>query len=264
MSELVDALNTAEIDESEVVAEKDYSATKAVSAANMFSEEWTDYVLKLFSDDEMDNGHPKCEGLRRIVNLLVGYSTSTIISNAPPTFENFGNATVAVRVQVHVTNEDHPMYGKVLTQDAVTDVNSRNTPAPFHMHPSASSFTRSEASAFRKILHLKNTVSAEELAPENAGNDEPIWESDEVIGDEQIMAIDAVSRRCNLSVLEYINSGSSGAKYEFIEQIRKSTALSMIKHLNKIQQGKCARPKTVGNYNPSWKTENNKKRGIEL
>lgn len=263
MSELIDSLNQAAFEDSEVLAEKDYTKGGNASAANMFSEDWTKYVMQLFSDDELDNGHPKCEGLRRVVNLLVGpILDSNILNNEPPKLDNFGNATVAVRIRVRVKNEDHPLCGEIITQDAITDVNSRNTPAPFHLHPSASSFTRSESSAFRKILHLQSIVSAEELAPEGA-DESPIWEPDEVIGDEQIMAMDSIARRCNISLLEYINSGSSGQKYNFIEQIPKATALSMIKHLNKIQQAKATRPKTVGNYEKDWRVENNRRRGIE-
>lgn len=223
-----------------------------------YSEEWHDYAMRQFRDDELEGGNPIHAGLIRVTELLIGpiYSRK-VVSHIGPSDSNRGTATVAMRIKVKVTNPQHAFVGELISEDGVGDVNNRNTPAPFHMHPSASAKTKAEAQALRNILRLRRVVSADEVAPEGS-NDNDLFSPDSLITDEHINVLDLVCKRTNISVLDYINCGR--AKYGVVEQIPSSAAINMIKFLNKIQSGQEKRPENVGKYEADWREKNEGKK----
>lgn len=223
-----------------------------------YSEEWHEFVMRHFRDDELEGGNPVHAGLIRVTENLIGPIVHRhLISNIGPADNNRGTATVAMRVEVEVTNPQHFFVGRTISEDGIGDVNSRNTPAPFHMHPSASAKTKAEAQALRNILRLRRVVSADELSPEGSSN-EDLFSPDTLITDEHINVLDIVCKRCNISVLDYINSGKQ--RYAVVEQIPSSVAINMIKFLNKIQSGQEKRSETIGKYDPEWREKNEGKK----
>lgn len=224
---------------------------------------WQDYIMSQFRSEELQEGKPTCDGLRRVTEAFIGPITSkTITELYPPNENNNYTSTVVVRIQVLVTkNASHPHYGKMIIEDEAADVNKSNTDAPYCYYQSATATTRAEARALRKILKLR-TVAAEEVGqgvkPEESTNEsqpevqEVDWTHEEPIGDEQITCLDVVCRRCNINVMDYINAGTQ--KYENIRQVSKEKARKMIQHINSILQGKAETPQGVGTYESNWKT----------
>ena len=216
-----------------------------------FSEEWHDYVIRQFRDDELQGGHPIRDGLERVAQKLIGPIVSKqITGNIGPNKDNYGTATVSVSLKFIVKNEQHPLIDDYLIQDGIADVNSRNTPHPFNLHASSTAASKAESQALRKALGLRKLVAAEELAPDDAAI-EDVFLPDSVISNEQINIIDLLCRRTNLSVLEFINIGE--IKYAFVKQIPSSKAQNMIKLLNEIQSGK--KTVTIKPYDPAWRVK---------
>jgi hypothetical protein len=131
-------------------------------APAMTSPKWTDYVLGLFEKNELDNGSPKADALRRVAELLLGPFNNRTKVEQVPTIENGGRATVSVEIELLAN-------GQVFSGAA--DVYSGNTERTFAVHAVATAETRAEGRALRKALRLTKVLTAEEL--QNADVDEP-------------------------------------------------------------------------------------------
>jgi hypothetical protein len=224
---------------------------------------WSEYVMRQFEDDELINEAPKCDGCRRVVELLIGPIVKTELSHvtAPSTLNN-GTATIAVRVGVHVTHESHPLLGQIVYGEDIADVNKANCDAPYHKHASATAATRAEGRVLRKLLRLNNIQTAEELSQRADDVDADLdWQVDEPISDAQISAIDMVCKRLDVDVMGFICSGKR--IYDDIHSVNKTTAQSMLKELNKLQRKKKEAPQGVGSYQPDWRTKNGKDTSVE-
>ena len=217
---------------------------------------WSEYVMRQFEDDELINEAPKCDGCRRVVELLIGPIVTCGLSHvtAPSTLNN-GTATIGVRVNVKVTNESHPLCGTLISGEDIADVNKANCDAPYHKHASATAATRAEGRVLRKLLRLNNIQTAEELSQRADDVDADLdWQVDEPISDAQISAIDMVCKRLDVDVMGFVSSGKK--IYEDIHSVNKTTAQSMLKELNKLQRKKKEAPQGVGVYQPNWRTKN--------
>ena len=220
---------------------------------NIDSPEWSDYVMTHFQDDEMDNGHPTCDGLRRVTELLIGPIVGRKVNVIQaPSKNNYGTSTVCCTVTVMNNMPNHILYQQIIHEEDAADVNKYNTQEPYHMHATATATTRAEARALRKILRLRTVIAAEELADDGVISDYgDIWKPDDQIDEEQISLLDVVSERCDVNVLDYVNSGEK--QYKNIKEVSKTKASEMIQHLNKIQQGKSEQPVGVGTYDANWR-----------
>lgn len=231
-----------------------------VTPPNMLSYEWANYVVEhLLEDEELENGNPIRDGLLRVAENVVGPLVDRQIVNFNPAHkENFGTATVHVRLTLAVTNEAHPAYGivKTISEDGIADVNSMNTPQPFSKHQSGSASTKAEAQALRKILKLRKAVTADEVTPDDMPFDVDVYLPETPASPEQITLIDIMCRRTNMSVLDFINSGE--IKYVAIQQVPSYKAQSMIKFLGDIQSEKRERP-TKKPYDPRWREQDAKR-----
>lgn len=224
---------------------------------SMDSPEWADYVLSQFRSDEMDQGNPTCDGLRRVTESLIGPITGRDVQiHQAPNKENYGTATVICTVRVLNNIPSHLLFGREISEQDAADVNKYNTQAPFHLHPTATATTRAEARALRKLLRLKKVIAAEELAGDVVDDFADAWSPSDPVQDEQINLLDIVCQRCDINVMEYVNSGER--VYNTIYELDKNKAQTMIQHINKIQQGKADRPHGVGRYESNWRKSNEK------
>lgn len=210
------------------------------------SPEWSDYVKSLLLPDEIYNDQPKCDGLKRLVELLIGPIIRKQLKciKAPSVHDN--TATIAVSIMCESKElKTH------LIEESIADANeSNNHNEPYCYHMSATAETKAEARCYRKLLRLKNVIAAEEGMSSN--DMIPINNSNNKITNIQIEGIDRLANRLNLNVMDFVNIGSSGKKYENVNDIEFDTALKMIEFMNAISSGK-AKPEGVGEYNPNWR-----------
>ena len=223
------------------------------------TEKWSEWVISQFTDDELENGAPTCDGLRRVAEDVLGpIEKVEVIKNDTPAINNKGNATVVVGVTISpVWLEGHPRYGKYIYVEDLADANRLNTPEEIFKHPSATAGTRAESRAYRKMLRLRKILTAEELAS-NEANLEEDWSPSTPITDQQITVIDMLCGRTNMNVLDFINCGDS--KYVCVEQVSEQSAQKMLQYLNRIQRKDAPRPDDMGDYDENWRIKNDDSR----
>lgn len=142
---------------------------EADNTPKMGDPEWSDYVLKMFSSDEIDNGNPKVDGLRRIAYKLLGPFNSETNVVQSPKFDQ--GATVVVRVSY---KDPETRIERFI--DGAADVTTGNTASPYCYHAVSTAETRAEGRALRKMLGLVKVLAAEEM--QNATVDEPKGDDD--------------------------------------------------------------------------------------
>jgi hypothetical protein len=248
-----------EVDESVVsedLSPEELEKLQVEVAPHIFSDQWSEFVMGQFEEDEMDGDAPTCAGCRRIVQKLIGPIIKCgVAAHTPPQTNNHGTATVVYQVEVFVTNEEHPAFlapGGTLFYEDIADVNQDNCDFPYSKHASATAATRAEARIYRKMLNLRNVIAAEEVSERANEEDGDInWTPDDPITQDQIAIINMICSRVNLSVIDFMNSGRQ--KYADISQIPNRTAVRMIKELNNFQQGVKTKPTTVPAYDPNWR-----------
>jgi len=219
------------------------------------SEKWSEWVISQFADDELENGAPTCDGLRRVAEDVIGpIAKVEVIKNDTPNVSNKGNATVVVGVTIEpVMLEGHPRHGSYIYVEDLADANRLNTPEEIFKHPSATAGTRAESRVYRKMLRLRKVLTAEELASNESDLDEG-WSPSTPITDQQITVIEMLCKRTNMNVLDFINCGDS--KYVCVEQVSEQSAQKMLQYLNRIQRKDADRPDDVGEYDENWKVKN--------
>lgn len=213
---------------------------------SMKDPEWSDYVISKFESDEMINGNPTVDGLRRVTELVLGpiIDCQTEVVQVP-TKENEGRATAICTVTVFVGNYEKRVGGS-------GDAWHKNTDMPYSKFPVAMAETRAEGRALRRLLQLRKVVAAEELS-DNLTDEQDYTQK---ISDNQVNFIEVFckpeGRGLNINVAKFINSGSK--TYSSIRQLDHSTASACIQTLSGYQQNIETIPDTIKNYDHEWRS----------
>ena len=221
-----------------------------VSAPSICDPEWSDYVLSKFEYDELVDGSPTVDGLRRVTELVLGpiiEMKSNIVQT--PDKENQGRATVSCSITVVINWSDN-LHHRTATGSG--DAWHKNTDMPYSKFPVAMAETRAEGRALRRLLQLRKVVAAEELS-EVSSSEEPDYS--ENINDSQISFIDvmckSVGRGLDISVEKLIRS-----QYPVVSTIRDvkhSQASEVIQRLSHYQQKMEEIPEAIKGYDSNWR-----------
>lgn len=158
-------------------------------------ENWTDWVLDQLDEDEIFNQMPKADGLRRLIEKLIG----TIIGQytdviTSPSSINGSYATVKHKIDIKTRDNEFLHF------EGAADVAYNTLVKPFNNHLVATAETKAEARAFKRALKIK-TVTAEEI--ENTNTDS-VTENNKDIDDTQIRCIDLIAGRLNIDVEKFL------------------------------------------------------------
>lgn len=239
--EIKQVFSSAEV--AEDVKNEDKATVELPPIPDITDKDWSDYVMKHFEPDELVDGNPTAEGLRRVAQLLLG----EIVESGPipvswPNENNPCSATMIYKVVIDWKLGDRPGL-RVFSE--IADVSEYNTESEFRKHASATASTRAEGRALRKALKLKHVIAAEENT--TVALEEEIL----LIKSNQVNIINLLCSRNNIDVVKFINSGS--AKYDNIEQIPYIKATSMIAVLNKYTSDKTQIPQNLIGYKKDWR-----------
>jgi hypothetical protein len=211
---------------------------------DMHSPDWSDYVLSLFETDEMFNGNPTVDGLRRIAGTLLGpIIRSETFLVQPPTEDNNNHA--AVEHVVHIMWDKNPTDIRIFRD--VADIWPGNVVDPFDRRTSTTAATIAEGRALRKALQLKRVFSTEEVSELP-----PQGESDK-INNSQITWLNMMCQRNDINVLALIKN--SKGKYDKIEDVPYSVYINMRKYLSDYQNDVRDVPDNIKGYDPNWRKQ---------
>ena len=209
-----------------------------------YDPEWSEYLLDQLSDNELINGAPTVDGLRRITEKCFGEiveSKSDIVET--PTSQN--NQRCTIRHTLTITKYRNT---QTISVDGCVDVLYHKTPYPFKDHLVATADTRAEGKALRRALKIK-VITAEELQNED---EQEVLSSDEVVNDQQILAINQLCKRINISVSSFVTGEYNTTKK--INDLRNLEARLLISKLSEFQRTPKDIPKSYIGYDDNWKT----------
>ena len=213
------------------------------------SPDWNEYVLQHFQPDELVDGNPSVDGLRRVTELLLGQivvGKAVVVQSPSP--ENDGRCVVSYNVQVRdKTNPDNPY--DAMEQTSVADCFAGNCDPRFAVFASAVAETRAEGRALRKLLRLRKVIAAEEAglvpAEENGLNGK--------ITTTQISFIETLCQRNDINIPVYLGDSKKFTFNGKLEDIPYRSAVQIISHLSEMQRNKSdINPKYKG-YSPNWR-----------
>ena len=168
------------------------------------SPEWQDYVTAQFWEKELVEGKPKCDGLRRVFEKLIGPIMSTEIDCLQtPSIANINRSTVKCRIKFK-----DMLDGEIKEVSDLSDCDDKNTKKPFSNYPSNTAATTAESRCLRKALRY-HTVSFEEV-----GNIETSTEVEEVsrdassITDTQKKTIENMSKKLGIVLNKFLQQES--------------------------------------------------------
>ena len=132
------------------------------------SDGWDRYVMGLFKDNELMDGYPKVNGLRRVANLVLGNIVSSKPSYVFVTQGDTRSVTVSYEIQVEWKLNTPVGFGNMGL--AALDVRTfgglsccnEDMSSPYGRHPAAVAESKAEGRALRKALGL-NVIAAEEM-----------------------------------------------------------------------------------------------------
>lgn len=225
-----------------------------VNTPDRSSPEWNDYVMSLFEDDELFDGRPTCNGLRRVAELVLGpVAVSRPSQVFPPTDDGgLGRATVVWEV----------VFANGQLFSDVADCWEGNTDDAFCVFNTATAATRAEGRALRKALGVK-TVAAEEMTSKNTASvakeisskrnssTEGEYDDSQRMTDPQANFIDVKAKQLDINVAEFFKVVFN---LNVNRKIDKRQASAAIERLNEYQGDNSLIPEEILSYSNDWRS----------
>lgn len=205
--------------------------------------EWHDFVMGHFRDDELFEGRPYVDGLRRVVEILVGNIVDQHVTVVQAPNENNGRwATVIMTIEFgDLYNYNIPTARFSDASDCfIGNVLDEN----MAKYPTAIAVTRAEGRIYRKALGLKRIIAVEEA--------DTFVQADDTkkITDTQINFINQICKQTNINALSFMRSGTT--TFKSIKEIPTDTAANMIQKLASYKNNVSKIPESIKGYAEGW------------
>jgi hypothetical protein len=211
------------------------------------SPEWNDYVLSLFTNEELVDGNPTVDGLRRVTELVLGkiISTSVDIVQAP-SMSNGNCCVLKYRINIVPDNID---IKETLSYEAAADCSSNNCDARFAVFATAVAETRAEGRVLRKALRLRKVIAAEEAVA--VPHEDSL--SDGRITQTQIKFIEVLSQRNDINIVKYLSAAKDFKFTGRLEDIPYKSAVTVIAHLSEMQRNNASISPKFKGFEQDWR-----------
>lgn len=202
---------------------------------------WTPYVLGLLREDEVVEGCPKVDGLRRVIEIALG-KVVTSKSKVVSTFAGNGNNLVSVvehELEIRIGDCQKGNY-TYLRYSGCADAGDHNTKSPYNKYATAMAETRAEGRALRKALRL-NVAVAEEMEDKSfiSVNDE-----EKGLSVSKIKILNMMCRRLNIDTRNFINK-TLNSDYNSIVGVYDKDHQLLVDTLNKYTQDMSSIPEEI-------------------
>lgn len=210
---------------------------------------WTEFLLGKLHQDEIHEGFPKAEGLRRLAYEYLGdiITSNSNTIQAPSQANNFHAV-----VEHHLRIRCHD--GEIREWREVADTFPGNCEPAFARFIATCS-TRARGRAYRMALRLRACTWEETTTV-------PVVESgmDGYITPQQLTIINAICGRCNIDVMKFMGhyKKTEGIRESWggVENIPHSAARHMISRLSEMQRVVGSVPEGILGYNQNWNQNN--------
>jgi hypothetical protein len=216
---------------------------------------WNDYVMGQFQENEMEDGRPKVNGLRRLTRKLIGpILRGEANTKQFPMPENGFRATVEYTVEVlnkyQLEEDDEGPYCVIFTDVGDAYPDNMRGPREFSLFLPQNASTRAEVRALRKALNL-DVAGVEELT------DQPMSERAFTgkIENSLITKIDVKCEQLDVNAMKLINLGRPKPDkplFKNVEDLPNEIGVKIFQFLNKCQQNTEKVPESAKGYDPNW------------
>jgi hypothetical protein len=213
--------------------------------------DWTPYVLSKLQPDEIWDGCPTYEGLRRLTHELLG----VIVEYRPrvvqaPNSQNFNHSCVEYTFVIeHFDNAPWlgDLMGRSVSYGGVADVFDGNGDALYSWRfSSATCETRAKSRALRdafRLRHVRVREEVSELKEEESG-------LDGTMNTVQTNALKLICGRIDVNVWKYLNAGEK--KYPSVKAVPYAVAQKALAHVQGWQQDRNKIKPELRGYDPNW------------
>lgn len=208
------------------------------------SVEWTPFVMSKFRDDELFEGCPTVDGLRRVCLEHLGDVIESVTDCVQaPNAANMNHSCVMHTLTLDCYDGVRRKYS------GLADVFTGNGDNPVFsfQYSSATCETRAEGRAYRRALRLRGVVAAEELGtvpPEESG-------ADGTMSAAQQNVYSIICKRLNINVMKYLNKSKQGP-FKSAHTVPYSVAVKAFASLQGYQQDMGSIPVDIKGYDDTW------------
>ena len=205
---------------------------------------WTEYVMSLFEDNELDNGYPKLDGLRRVAEVLydIPLENSVAIQQCP----NRDNEFMATCICKMVYEDD--LGNTKIYQDVGHAHKSNIKGVMFQNHLVSIASSRAEARVLRKVLGLK-IYTTDELSQTT-----PAEQAANCINEGQLHMIHIITQRKNVDAIKLLTKFAGECKvvnYKLIPEDRASDIFTLLNGYNGVDDV----PEDIRGFKSNWRSE---------
>jgi hypothetical protein len=210
----------------------------------MHDHEWTDYILDQMQSDEIFDGKPKVNGLRRMILKELGPITFNDLQVLETPSEGNGYLVVC-----KYTVDIKFGAGDVRRFVGLADASQYNISPDFVKFTTATAETRAKGRAYRDALAL-SCVAAEEM------NDKAAVQIDfntDRISEQQLDGIDVMCKKLDINAARFIKENQSVFGYDRILNIKKDTAIQLLSKLTDYQRNVNTISDSLRGYKSGWR-----------
>jgi len=213
----------------DLITDKNVEDCKPMEKPLINDKEWTQYVMSLFDDDELEGDSPRLEGLRRVTGQLLGQILEEGCELVMSPNQDNGFRACA-KAWIVINNG----FGQSVRFEALADACPENCTGEFVIYPTAIADTRAKARCYRNALRLKRVLAAEE----KCGDISISITNPDNIHAGQISAITLLSGRHNIDPIKLANELFPGKDIKSIKVLNFNEAQSVLRKLNELRANK--------------------------
>lgn len=193
---------------------------------------WSAWLKKELYPEELSDGFPSCDGLRRLFEREIGEIISSEMTVVQAPIEtNKNQATVHCRICYRPYSG-----GSVKVISDVADCSFMNSKEPYCLHPSATAATLAEGRALRKGLKYRGITLEEAKGPDKEINKLMIQDSNGIT-DTQVTIINGLCKQLGIDRTKLLSSLEAELSAKLIDNMSIIDGQVIVRILQEYSKG---------------------------